>query len=134
MRAQKIKPHYFVIVTPPYKQDVIVFINIRSGGVNKVLKRNKIPPLEKDQAEHIDRKKISTAVFLSHRTLGHRIVCLFPKNKHEVITLFDHEKIHILMDIMNTVGMGKLNDDTEEAYAYLSEYMMDQFLLKACKK
>ncbi len=127
----KIKPKHFILDTAMFKQDILVCINKYSKDVNKILKHYNIRLLDKEQMEWIDEKTPGTAVMLINSSCNHKIVCLFPRDKAELITLFDHEKIHVLHHIMDKIGMGKLNSDTEEAFAYTSEYLMSQFLKKA---
>jgi hypothetical protein len=49
------------------------------------------------------------------------------KDKIDAITTISHEVLHFVHDTMQKVGM-KLNDETQEAYAYYFEYIQRKVL------
>jgi hypothetical protein len=129
-KPKAIKPKWFIINTNPYNQDVLVTINMRSKEINKLLKRfHGIDPLSDEHNKQIDEKRLDEGLFFYNHKSKTRMIILFPKDTANLICLFDHEKVHAIHDIMDCIGM-KLSSKTEEAYAYLSAYMMKQFLIK----
>lgn len=125
-----IKKQHFVISSGQYRQDVLVCINLRSKEIQQVIdKYENVGKLSVDVKQDIDKKAKNTALFVYNADKNIKIICLFPINFTDAIRLFDHEKLHCLHYIMNHIGM-RLNNETEEAYAYLSEYLMEQFLEK----
>ena len=128
-KPKGIKPHYFIINSGPYKNDIFVCVNYNVKQVEKMFTKYKCPPLSLEAIEHIEEKKEGSALYLYHSDKQHRTILLWPRNNNEMITSFDHEKVHLLYDVMNTVGM-PLCSETEEAFAYLSEFLMQQFLEK----
>lgn len=126
-KPKHISPKHFVINTGIFKQDIGVFINQRSPEIIKRMEKYVIDPLNKEDSDWIDNIKIGTAGYL----VAHKLIVLFPKNDHDLLTLFAHEGIHALHHILKKVGLGKMSNYTEETYAYLFEHMMDKFLTKA---
>ena len=125
---KKVKPQHFIIDTAQFNQNCLVCINYKSPQVLKAYKSFlDTDPLPQSMLDIIDSKKPGTGLFLYHSSPNHRIILLFPQNKTQAFLLFDHEKLHALHHLMTHIGM-KLNNHTEEAYAYTSAYMLKQFM------
>lgn len=45
-----------------------------------------------------------------------------------------HEAIHAVAHVMRESGLGPLNEDTEEAYAYLIQWLVDEIMRRAAAK
>lgn len=134
MRKKKIpgfsKKKAFVLNTGCYRQDIIVTMNMRGNDVKKLFKKWQVKPLSEEFKKAIDEKDEGTGLYFYHSKEQHRLITLFPTDYANAIQVFDHEKMHCLADVLRYVGI-PLTEDTEEAYTYLSEWLMQQFLKKA---
>jgi hypothetical protein len=73
-------------------------------------------------------KAMNSAVYLFNTFSRTSVIFIRSDNNKRSVSLFDHEKMHFLNHVLTgQVGL-KLNDETEEAFAYASEYAMRQFL------
>ena len=59
---------------------------------------------------------------------GEPVVVIWIRNKNLFPMIF-HEIVHAVNEILGTRGI-QLNNDTEEAYAYLSEYFANEMLIR----
>lgn len=125
-----IKPKHFVLNTGCYRQDIVCTINMRSKEIMKLFKKYNLKPLPEDYIKAIDEKQADTGLYFYHSNKQHRLICLFPSNYKNAIQVFDHEKMHLLADVMRHVDIPMMQE-TEEAWCYLSEHLMQQFLSKA---
>jgi hypothetical protein len=120
----------FVLNTGCYRQDIIVTMNMRGNDIEKLFKKWQVKPLSEEFKTAINEKEHGTGLYFYHSKSQHRLITLFPSNYQNAIAVFDHEKTHCVADVLRYIGI-ELTEDTEEAYAYLSEWLMLQFLKKA---
>ncbi len=133
MRKKKqkgISPRHFILSTGCYQQDIVCTLNMRSKEIVKLFKKYNLKPLPAQHIQAIDEKVVGTGLYFYHSEHQHRLICLFPTDYHNAIKVFDHEKMHCLADVMRHVDIPMMQE-TEEAWCYLSEYLTEQFLLKA---
>jgi hypothetical protein len=126
---RKAKKQHFPIYCDPYEADCLVFINMSRKEINVILKKALVSKeqLPEGIAQHLDENKMNTGFYCYNPKLGIRFIFIKGESLWRIINVFDHEKTHLVHDTMCRVGM-KLCYKTEEAYAYLSDSLTEQFL------
>lgn len=124
-----VKKQNFPLYVDPYRMDCIVFINTPCKEINKKLKTALVSKaqLPEEICKELDAKKMNTAHYLYQPTKGIRLIFIKCSNVMNAIQCFEHEKVHLLHNILDNAGM-KLSYKTEEAYAYLFDNITEQFL------
>lgn len=125
---RKVKTQHFPIWADPFDVDCLVVINFPADDLNDLFKKTfkTKPLLDDEKIKELREKKINTAHYLSRE--GHlRMIFIKADSLLHLIDLFDHEKIHLLHHLLSFRDT-PLCDNTEETYAYLSQYLTKQFL------
>jgi hypothetical protein len=115
---QKMKQHVKAVSVPPYYRGVLVFIG-SPDQLRDYLRRSY--PAYATSMEDIDIPQAVACTF----NLECDALIYSPSVPKEAAMI--HEIFHAARHILNIVGID-LSDDTEEAYAYLIEYLSDQIL------
>lgn len=118
----------FILSLQMFPYDSFVAINKTPEQVQKQLTKYK-RPLSADLFEVMKNKKMDSACFLFNTEFNVSTIFINASSEFKAIVLFEHEKIHFLHHVFSVVGI-KLSDETDEVYAYASEYLTAQFLRK----
>lgn len=126
---QLAKKQHFNLYVDPYKMDCIVFINHSGEEMNKVLKKalKSKAQMPKETVKYFNDKKLNTGYYMYNPKEGIRLIFIKSDNIYNAIGVFEHEKLHLLHNILWMAGM-KLCNKSEEAYAYLFADISEQFL------
>lgn len=127
------KKRYFVIGSKMFKQDILICFNMDPVETLKVYKRKNSHFTKEDEefllkdSEHED---ISTLGTIYPMSLGYVIRLKWYKDSFRLnLCCAIHELTHASHYILRNVRI-PLKEDTEEAYTYLIEDLMKQFMYK----
>lgn len=127
------KKRYFIITSEMFHQDILVCFNMTPSEAFKVYKRkNKFSNDEdaKFLPEDKEHGSISTLGTMYPMSRGYVVILKWPKNNFRLnVCCALHEFTHVSHYILRNVRI-PLEEKTEEAYTYLIEDLMRQFLFK----
>lgn len=120
----------FVFDTKVYQYDIMVSIDETPEQLRRALKKRWVTDFSgwlEDYLFNLEPTNTARTVWL----VWHQIVLIIKtqKYKHNTIGTLAHEVFHIVTLIMNWVGI-KYSSDSEEAYAYLTGYIMTYIIRK----
>lgn len=116
----------FILSLDLFPYECLVVINKTPKQVQAQLTKYG-KPLSREMLDYIKSKPDNSAVYIFNPESATSVIFINAPNIERSISLFDHEKIHFLHQVFTKIGI-KLSDDTEEVYAYSSEYLMKNFL------
>ena len=114
-----VKNKPYIISIDIYQHDILVFFGNKELLINELEKY-----LEPDQIEEFDTCMFDTGQLVLYMPN-------VPKRIDDFVTL-NHEIFHCTILILKRIGVS-LSDDSEEAYAYLYEYITKMIYSKTAK-
>jgi len=123
----------FSMEAEPYDQHCIVVLNGKFEDAYKYLKRVKakksiIDAIEKDKEEYFNEGNYLGYV-CPKLPVGFVMIIKVQSNWIETVKIVAHESMHLTYHIHRRTGM-TLSTDSEEAYTYLMEKMIEKILRK----
>jgi hypothetical protein len=130
------KKRHFVIGSEMFKQDILVCFNMTPKETLDVYKR-KNSAATKEDAEYLladrEHNEISNIGTMYPMSLGYVVILKWYKDSFRAnLCCAIHEFTHVSHYILRNVRI-PLQVETEEAYTYLIEDLMKQFLFKLYK-
>ena len=127
------KKRHFKITSEMFHQDVLVCFNMTPKEAWKVYKKKNYLATEDDKKfllGDIEHKEISTLGTMYPMSLGYIVILKWYKNSfRKNLCCAIHELTHVSHYILRNVRI-PLKEETEEAYTYLIEDLMRQFVFK----
>lgn len=127
------KKKHFIITSEIYHQDILVCLNITPAEAWKIYARKNSEATEEDKkfllgdTEHKKNSNIGTMYPMS---LGYVVILKWYKDSfRKNLCCAVHEFTHVSHYILRNIRI-PLEEKTEEAYTYLVEDLMKQFLFK----
>ncbi len=133
MKNKKPFSRMFIIGLDLFPYQSLIAINKNPKEVQRLLAKYG-KPLDDDHVALLEKKTMGTACYLFNDKYNTSLIFIKAPSTHRALTLFDHEKIHLLHHVLSGPVNMPLTDQTEEVYAYASEYLLDQFLKKLFPK
>lgn len=125
-----LKSQHFLVKNDIYPFDILVSINETAEKVKRTLKRFQIKPEDCDFIKEFTTQKAAT-----YRLPANQVVIRFKTvpNKHEFMAIVAHESLHAAVFILQSVGMTFDTEISEEAYAYLTQFIAYKIYQKTIK-
>lgn len=127
------KKRYFKITSEMFHQDVLVCFNLSPEEAWKIYKKKNYKATEEDKKFLLgdnEHKDISITGTIYPMSLGYVVILKWYKNSFRAnLCCAIHEFTHVSHYILRNVRI-QLKEETEEAYTYLIQDLMRQFLFK----
>lgn len=130
------KKRHFIICSEIYNQDILVCFNSSPLEAFKIYRKLNKETTEDDKklvAEDKEHNSVSTVGTMYPMSRGYIVIIKwYKKSFRQNIVCAIHELTHVSHYILRNIRI-PLTQDSEEAYTYLIEDLMKQFLFKLYK-
>lgn len=124
------KSQHFLIKNEIYRFDILVSVNETTEKVKQTLKRLSIAEEDYDFIKDFNTQNAST-----YKLPKNQIVIRFKtvQDKHQFMSIIAHESLHAASFILDIIGMKFDTEISEEAYAYLTQFISYKIYQKVFK-